>query len=195
MRPSLPLTAAAAEPRATHPHCHQQSVQARRAGPSGQLMPAAATSCAAPLALPAAHALALVLPAAGAAASCSLRSGQQPIHPSGPCERLSPSAINACLPAQQRLAPPAPPPATGAPQWAMRTLAREVGREAGRLLQRHAALHGCMASWMRPSLPPRQRQLSPMPLTRMTSSDRRDSVGLADASPAGLTMGYRRRLL
>ena len=101
-----------------------------------------------------------------------------------------------CLPAyQQRLAPPAPPPATGAPQWAMRTLAREVGREAGRLLQRHAALHGRMASWMRPSLPPRQRQRSPMPLTRMASSNRRDSVGLADASPAGLTMGYRRRLL
>ena len=102
MRPSLPLTAAAADPRATHPHCHQQSVQARRAGPSGPLMPAASASCAAPLALPAAHvadALALVLPAAGAAALCSLRSGQQPIHPSGPCERLSPSAIDACLPA------------------------------------------------------------------------------------------------
>ena len=115
MRPSLPLTAAAAEPRATHPHCHQQSVQARRAGPSGPLMPAAAASCAAPLALPAAHvadALALVLLAAGAAASCSLRSGQQPIHPSGPCERLSPSAIDACLPAcLQRLAPHLPPAA------------------------------------------------------------------------------------
>ena len=107
----LPLTAASAEPRATHPHCHQQSVQARRAGPSGPLMPAAAASCAAPLALPAAHvadALALVLLAAGAAASCSLRSGEQPIHPSGPCERLSPSAIDACLPAFLPACLPAP---------------------------------------------------------------------------------------